>query len=231
MISLWRYGLAATLLVATPRAALADPPAGEDEHSHSRQAAEHARQAREHAVAAIEQHEAEVRAQMQRLREQARAQSDAVREELRDSHSAARQQLIAAGEHLREAVHEGFLAGRAELKTATETLKQELKVVRERAQEARQRAWHYWKARIETRDAIDARMQAEFDKHARREAKLQRIAELAERAGDTRAVRRAQKLRAHEAARHDRRMQQLTARAADTANAPETAAPHEEVQP
>jgi hypothetical protein len=82
--------------------------------------------------------------------------------------------------------------------------------VRERAEQARERAWSRWKAKLKSHDAIDPRIRRELEKHARREAKLQRLGSLAKQAGDAQALDRLAKLQTLEAALHEKQMQTLT---------------------
>jgi hypothetical protein len=187
-------------------------------------ASAHAEQAREHAGEAMRLHRDDVRAKVKELRESAREHGAIVRDELKQVGSVAReqfrelgQQLKAAGlearEHTKEAresLHEGLEAGKAELKGAGEKLSQEFAVLRQRAEEARLRVWGKWKAKLRSPEAIDARMQHELDKHARREAKLRRIESVARESHDDAALDRVARLRAKESDRHEARMQKLT---------------------
>lgn len=219
-------GLTLVWLAAAP--ALAEPPPEPDTaqeiEDHRKEAADHAAQAKQHAAEAVKHQREEVRAKLKELREAAREQRDVMREELKHARVTARenlqqagQQLKAAGqaahEHMkgaREAVHDSLLAGKAELKVAGEKLNQEFAVLRERAEEARARVWAQWRAKLRSREAIDARIQREFEKHARREAKFQRIETVAREEHDAEALDRVARLRAREAERHDKRMRRLT---------------------
>ncbi|HTU59865.1 MAG TPA: hypothetical protein VMF89_15545 [Polyangiales bacterium] len=106
---------------------------------------------------------------------------------------------------------EGLRAGQGNLNAATQRLEQAA-TLRERAEQARSRAWTRWKSKLLTEDAIDPKIQRELEKHARREAKLRRLGALAQQAGDTQALERLAKLQALEAALHDKHMQALTAK-------------------
>jgi hypothetical protein len=165
-----------------------------------------------------------VRAKLGELRESARAQRDVVREELKQARGSAREQFLEARQQLktvgqaaheqlkgaRDALHDGLLSSRSELKVAGEKLNQEFAILRERANQARARVWAQWKAKLRSREAIDARIQREFEKHARRDAKLQRIESVARNEGDNEALDRVARLRAQETDRHEQRMHKLT---------------------
>ncbi len=114
---------------------------------------------------------------------------------------------------------EGLRAGQGNLNAATQRLEQAA-TMRERAEQARSRAWTRWKAKLLTEDAIDPKVQRELEKHARREAKLQRLGALAQQAGDKQALERLAKLQALEASLHDKRMQALMAKSVRPAKEP-----------
>jgi hypothetical protein len=106
---------------------------------------------------------------------------------------------------------EGLRAGQGNLNAATQRLEQAASL-RERAEQARSHAWTRWKAKLLTEGAIDPQVQRELEKHARREAKLQRLGALAQQAGDTQALQRLAKLQALEASLHENHMQALLAK-------------------
>lgn len=220
LVVLWLSGV--------PASAGAEPPPEPDTaqaiEDHRKEASDHAAQAKEHAAEAIKHRREEVRGKLKELRDNAAEQREVMREELKEARVNARehleqagQQLKAAGqaaqEHMkgaREAVHDSLLAGKTELKAAGEKLNQEFAVLRERAEEARVRVWAQWRAKLRSREAIDARIQREFEKHARREAKFQRIETVAREAKDDQALDRVARLRARETERHEKRMRKLT---------------------
>lgn len=222
-------GAAALGLAALSGAASAEPPpepdAKGDIEAHREEAGEHAKQAREHAAEAMKHSREEARAKLNDLRESAREKREAVREEMQEARATAREHFQAAREQLkaagstareqlkgaRETLREGLLAGKAELKVAGEKLKRELGELRERAEQTRKEVWVQWRAKLRSPEAIDARMQREFEKHARREAKLRRIESVAREASDDAALDRVARLRARETERHEKRMQRLTA--------------------
>ena len=209
-------------------AALAEPPpepdtAGEIE-DHRGEASEHAAQAREHAAEAMKHSREEVRAKMKGLRDSAREKREVVREELEQARVAAREHFreareqlraagFSAGEQLkgaRDSLREGMQAGKAELKVTGEKLNREFAELRARAEQTRTSVWAQWRAKLRSPEAIDARIQREFEKHARREAKLQRIESVARDSGDQASLERVARLRARETDRHEKRMQRLT---------------------
>lgn len=114
---------------------------------------------------------------------------------------------------------EGLRAGQGNLNAATQRLEQAA-TMRERAEQARSRAWTRWKAKLLTEDAIDPKVQRELEKHARREAKLQRLGALAQQAGDKQALERLAKLQALEASLHEKHMQALMAKPVRAAKGP-----------
>jgi len=224
-----RLCVAIVWLAAHGGAALAEPPpepdaAGEIK-DHRGEASEHAAQARAHAAEAMKHSREDVRAKFKDLRDTARVKREVVRAELkqaranaREHFSEARQQLHAAGssahEQLkaaRDSLRKGLLAGKAELKVTGEQLNREFAELRARAEETRASVWAQWRAKLRSPEAIDARMQRELEKHARREAKLRRIEAVARDSSDTGALDRVARLRARETERHETRMQRLTA--------------------
>ena len=102
-------------------------------------------------------------------------------------------------------------AGQGNINSAAERLEQAGNV-RDRAEQARSRTWSRWKAKLLSEDAIDPKVQHELEKHARREAKLQRLAALAKEAGDAQALDRLAKLQALEATLHEKHMSTLMAK-------------------
>jgi hypothetical protein len=113
---------------------------------------------------------------------------------------------------------EGLRAGQANLNVAARS--EQSATLRERAEQARSHAWARWKAKLLTEDAIDPKVQRELEKHARREAKLQRLGALAQQAGDTQALERVAKLQALEASLHDKHMHALMAKSDRAAQEP-----------
>jgi hypothetical protein len=236
-------GVAIFWLAATAGGALAEPPPEPDSarelESRRGEAAEHAAQARDHAVEAMKQSREEVRAKLHDLRDSTREKREVVREELeqarataREHFQQAREQLKAAGlsahEQLkgaRESLREGLQAGKAELAVTGEKLNREFAELRARAEQTRASVWAQWRAKLRSPEAIDARIQREFEKHARREAKLQRIESVARDSGDNAALDRVARLRAREAERHEKRMGKLTADQAESRRG------HQEPQP
>ncbi|HET8935842.1 MAG TPA: hypothetical protein VFN67_20485 [Polyangiales bacterium] len=220
-LSMFWLAVGPGLVVAEPPP---EPDTAQEIEDHRKEAADHAAQAKEHAAEAIKHQREEVRVKLKELREVAREQRDVMREEIEQARVTARESLHQAGQQLkaagqaaheqmrgaREAVHESLLAGKAELKGAGVKLNQEFAVLRERAQEARARVWAQWRAKLRSREAIDARIQREFEKHARREAKFTRIETVAREAKDNDALDRAARLRARESERHETRMRRLT---------------------
>jgi|GEM_PF-3650120 len=118
--------------------------------------------------------------------------------------------------HALQGAREGLRAGQGNLSVAAQRLEQAA-TLRERVEQARLRAWTRWKSKLLTEDAIDSKIQRELEKHARREAKLQRLGALAEQAGDTQALERLAKLQALEASLHDKHMQALMTKSARAA--------------
>jgi hypothetical protein len=90
-------------------------------------------------------------------------------------------------------------------------LNREFAELRVRAEETRASVWAQWRAKLRSPEAIDARISREFEKHARREAKLQRIESVSRAAADSAALDRVARLRARETDRHEKRMHKLTA--------------------
>lgn len=236
-------GVATLWLAATSGAARAEPPpepntAGEIE-DHRGEASEHAEQAREHAAEAMKHSREEVRAKLNGLRDSAREKREVVREELKQARVTAREHFLEARDQLkavgltaheqlkgaRESLHEGLLAGKAELEVTGEKLNREFAELRERAEHTRASVWAQWRAKLRSPEAIDARIQREFEKHARREAKLQRIESVARDSSDNGALDRAARLRARETDRHEQRMQKLTADQAASRRAQQEAQP------
>lgn len=131
----------------------------------------------------------------------------------------SRRPTAASARGPRSDVLEGLRASQGNLQVAAQRLEQSASL-RERAEQARSRAWTRWKAKLLTEDAIDPRVQRELEKHARREAKLQRLGALAQQADDTQALERLAKLQALEASLHEKHMQALMAKTDHVAEEP-----------
>jgi hypothetical protein len=222
-------GVAMLWLAATSGAAQAEPPPEPDSareiEERRGEVADHAKQAREHAAEAMKHSREEARAKLSDLRDSAREKREVVREELKQARVTAREHFLEARDQLkavglsaheqlkgaRESLREGLIAGKAELAVTGEKLNREFAELRERAEQTRASVWAQWRAKLRSPEAIDARIQREFEKNARREAKLQRIESVARESNDSAALDRVARLRAREASRHEQRMQKLTA--------------------
>jgi len=222
-------GVAILWLAATSGAVQAEPPPEPDSAREIEQrrgeVSDHAKQAREHAAEAMKHSREEARAKLSDLRDSAREKREVVREELKQARVTAREHFLEARDQLkavgssaheqlkgaRESLREGLLAGKTELAITGEKLNREFAELRERAEFTRARVWAQWRAKLRSPEAIDARIQREFEKNARREAKLQRIESVARDSNDNAALDRVARLRAREAGRHEQRMQKLTA--------------------
>lgn len=222
-------GVAILWFAATSGAAQAEPPPGPDSareiEERRGEVSDHAKQAREHAAEAMKHSREEARAKLSDLRDSAREKREVVREELKQARVTAREHFLEARDQLkavglsaqeqlkgaRESLREGLIAGKAELAVTGEKLNREFAELRERAEQTRASVWAQWRAKLRSPEAIDARIQREFEKNARREAKLQRIESVARESNDSAALDRVARLRAREAGRHEQRMQKLTA--------------------
>lgn len=222
-------GVAILWLAAVSGVVQAEPPPEPDSareiEDRRGEVSDHAKQAREHAAEAMKHSREEARAKLSDLRDSAREKREVVREELKQARVTAREHFLEARDQLkaaglsaheqlkgaRESLREGLLAGKAELAVTGEKLNREFAELRERAEHTRASVWAQWRAKLRSPEAIDARIQREFEKNARREAKLQRIESVARESNDSAALDRVARLRAREASRHEQRMQKLTA--------------------
>lgn len=207
----WKWIAFALCLVSVPLRAAADPP----EHAAKKKPQPDVLMAR-HADSPAAEQAANKEAGEVPGHVRAAAARDALEGAPKEGAEAPQPQAAAARgrgpeSHALESTREGLRVGQGNLNVATQRLEQSA-TLRERAEQARSRAWTRWKAKLLTEDAIDPRVQRELEKHARREAKLQRLGALAQQAGDTQALERLAKLQALEASLHEKHMQVLMAK-------------------